>query len=41
MHIQYPNVMIIEGSPDDNGTFRYSGLSVDAANYMAELFKFK
>ena len=39
--MQYPNVMIIETSPDDNGTFRYGGFSADAANYMSQLFKFK
>ena len=37
---QYPNVMIIETNPEDNGTYRYSGFAVDALDYMAQAFKF-
>jgi len=33
-------MMIIETSPEDNGTFRYSGFTVDASDYMAQAFKF-
>jgi len=39
-NMQYPNVMIIETSPEGNGTFRYSGFAVDACDYMAQAFKF-
>ena len=38
--MQYPNGMIIEPSPHENGTFRYSGFSVDAVNYMSQAFNF-
>lgn len=40
MCTQYPNMMIIEASADDNRTFRYSGFAVDACDYMAQAFKF-
>ena len=38
--MQYPYVMIIEPSTDGNGTFRYSGFSADAVDYMAQAFNF-
>jgi len=44
MLMQYPNVMIIEGSPGDNGTFRYSGFSsadAENAHYIDEIFRFR